>query len=97
MTDEEWRLTRKFLREVRRHWPGAKIVLRPEPGEPWVTCEAKQAAREERHALQAAAHKRIIRQQARAYRDQGVVPAGGVGWTQREVAKGLHPRLEKKD
>ena len=93
MTDEEWRLTRKFLREVRRHWPGARIVLRPEPGEPWVTREPEQAARAERHAMQLAAHKRAIKRQARAYRDQGVVPGGGVSFTQSEIRAGLHPRL----
>jgi hypothetical protein len=43
--------------------------------------------------MQLAAHKRAIKRQARAYRDQGVVPGGGVSFTQSEIRAGLHPRL----
>jgi hypothetical protein len=91
VTDEQWLRTRKFLKEIRRHWPGAKIVLRPSE-----LPELGVAAQDDQPTTQAARMgpdrilRRVIRQQVHAYR-QGVVPAGGVSWTEREVATGLHP------
>jgi hypothetical protein len=31
MTDQDFIRMQKFLAAIRRHWPGAKIVLRPDP------------------------------------------------------------------
>jgi hypothetical protein len=113
VTDEQWLRTRKFLREIRRHWPGAKIVLRPgglpEPMEYRLEKihAAQLAEAPDRHVDGVAAQdnqqsarmnadrtaRRVIKQQVRAYRRQGIVPAGGVSWTRREIAMGLHPHL----
>jgi hypothetical protein len=92
--DEDGLRIRKFLEEIRRHWPGARIVLHPgelpEHGVAAQDDQPTQAARMSPDRIL----RRVIEQQVLAYR-QGVVPAGGVSWTARERAMGLHPAAKK--